>query len=148
MPSQPRGAGSYLRRLRLIAAVAVAVIVVDHIAKVIATLDGSIVKNPNSEFMFYLPLAHALIAAAIPSTIVRIGAAVAVGGAVSNIIDSLAWPGGIPDFVTAGPEGTWNTADAAIWLGWAVFLVGLLAYALQASGRRAYRRHGRSSGTS
>jgi lipoprotein signal peptidase len=74
--------------------------------------------NQHVDFFWWLLLIEVCIGAAIPFRPIRICVALTVGGGLSNIADYYVWPGGIPDYIrVAWIDGTWNVADACIWVG-------------------------------
>jgi hypothetical protein len=108
-------ARALIARLRLVLFLAVAVIVVDHVAKLgAAGLEpAQYIHNPAPfvyDWVLLLPFALLLI----PSRFVAVLFGIWLGGSVSNTIDVYAWPGGVPDFIPMG-DWIWNPADFAIY---------------------------------
>jgi lipoprotein signal peptidase len=70
----------------------------------------------------------------LPSRAVLLGAAVAAGGALGNMISAVAWAHGVPDpLVVGGPAGgiAFNLADVFVFTGDAVMLSAVFVYALR-----------------
>jgi lipoprotein signal peptidase len=70
----------------------------------------------------------------LPSRAVLLGAAVAAGGALGNMISAIAWAKGVPDpLVLGGPARgiAFNLADVFVFVGDAVMLSAVLVYALR-----------------
>jgi hypothetical protein len=102
-------------RLRLVLVVALAVIVVDHAAKLAAAglQPADYLHNP-SPFVYDWVLLLPFTLLLIPSRLVAVLLAVWFGGSASNTIDLYVWPGGVPDFIPMG-DWVWNPADFAIY---------------------------------
>jgi lipoprotein signal peptidase len=70
----------------------------------------------------------------LPSRAALVGAAVAAGGALGNMISAVAWAKGVPDpLVVGGPARgiAFNLADVFVFVGDAVMLSAVLVYALR-----------------
>jgi hypothetical protein len=115
------------RMLRLVLSIALAVVLVDHVAKLGAAWvePEYYMHNPapmDYDWVMLVPF----LALLFPSRVVAGLFAVLLGGAVSNVIDVYLWPGGVPDFIPMG-DWIWNPADFAIYgatfalMGWPVW---------------------------
>jgi hypothetical protein len=102
-------------RVRLVLLVALAVIAVDHVAKLGAAglQPADYIHNP-SPLVYDWVMALPFLLLLIPSRVLAVLVAVGLGGAVSNTIDVYVWPGGVPDFILIG-DWIWNPADFAIY---------------------------------
>jgi lipoprotein signal peptidase len=70
----------------------------------------------------------------LPSRAALLGAAVAAGGALGNLISAIAWAQGVPDpLVVAGRAHgiAFNLADVFVFVGDALMLSAVLVYALR-----------------
>ena len=70
----------------------------------------------------------------LPSRAALLGAAVAAGGALGNMVSAIAWAQGVPDpLVVGGPAHgmAFNLADVFVFIGDAVMLSAVLVYALR-----------------
>jgi lipoprotein signal peptidase len=70
----------------------------------------------------------------LPSSAVLLGAAVAAGGALGNMISAIAWAQGVPDPLVVGSPArgiAFNLADVFVFVGDAVMLSAVLVYALR-----------------
>ncbi len=69
-----------------------------------------------------------------PSSAARTGAAIAVGGALGNLMAVLIWAQGVPDpiVVTAASTGiAFNLADVFVFVGDAIMLSAVVIYAIR-----------------
>jgi lipoprotein signal peptidase len=71
-----------------------------------------------------------LLACVLPSTVIAVGAGVALGGAVGNLASRYLWArqGGSPDFIPFGDGSTGNLADVSIMVGGAVMVLGSVVW--------------------
>ena len=70
----------------------------------------------------------------LPSRAALLGAAVATGGALGNLISAIVWTQGVPDpLVVGGPAHgiAFNLADVFVFIGDAVMLSAVVVYALR-----------------
>lgn len=68
----------------------------------------------------------------VPSQAAAVGAGIAAGGAIANLVSALAWQGGVPDPLVLGGVGggvAFNLADVFALSGDAVLLTAALLYA-------------------
>jgi hypothetical protein len=120
-------------RLKLVLYLALAVVTVDHAAKLVAAWlePAGYVHNPAPIDYEWAMLVPALVLV-FPSRVAAALFAVLLGGAASNLIDVYAWPGGVPDFIPLG-EWMWNPADFAIYgaifalMAWPVWVLFQIA---------------------
>jgi hypothetical protein len=121
------------RKLKLVLLIALAVVLVDHAAKLgAAWLEPDYyMHNPapmDYDWVMLVPLLALLFRSRIAAALF----ALMLGGAASNAIDVYLWPGGVPDFI---PLGDWiyNPADFAIYggtfalMGWPVWVLFRIA---------------------
>ncbi len=66
----------------------------------------------------------------IPSLTVALGAGVAAGGAVGNLVSALVWSAGVPDPLVGG-RVAFNLADVFLLAGDALLLCSAVVYALR-----------------
>ena len=71
-----------------------------------------------------------LLACVVPARLVAVGAGVALGGAVGNLVSRHWWSarGGSPDFIPFGDGSTGNVADLSIALGVGTMLIGTVVW--------------------
>ena len=108
----------YLRRLLLVLAVAAAVAGVDHASKLAAAAlhPAAYTKNDATHFVPWIPAALVLLAALARYRLLLVALGVGAGAMSSNMLDSYAWRGGVPNFIhVPGTAGTWNVADLCLW---------------------------------
>ncbi len=70
--------------------------------------------------------ATSLLACVVPARVVAVGAGLALGGALGNLVSRRWWAarGGSPDFIPFGDGSTGNVADVVIGLGLAAMVLG------------------------
>jgi lipoprotein signal peptidase len=71
-----------------------------------------------------------LLACVLPSTVIAVGAGVALGGAIGNLTSRYLWAsqGGSPDLIPFGDGSTGNLADISIMVGAALMLLGAFVW--------------------
>ena len=90
--------------------------------------------------MFALIAALVVFVPRVPSNAAAIGAGVACGGALGNLISLFAWAQGVPDplIVTSGVHAiAFNLADLFALAGDALLLSAIAVYGLRNRGRLA-----------
>lgn len=124
-------------RLKLVLLIALAVLALDHAAKLGAAWlePANYMHNPAPMQYLWVMLLPAL-ALLFPSRVMAALFAVWLGGSASNVIDIYVWPGGVPDFIPMG-DWVWNPADFAIY-GGAFALLGWPVWKLFRIARRKY----------
>ena len=124
-------------KLRLVLAVALAVVLVDHALKLAAAWlqPAYYLHNPAPMDYGWVMLVP-FLALLVPSRLLASCFALLLGGATSNVIDVYVWPGGVPDFIPMG-DWVWNPADFAICAG-TLALVGSPVWKLFRVARRKY----------
>lgn len=124
------------RRRRLALGIALGVAALDLAEK---SLDGGAVHHLRSAGALLLMLAVALglvlLVPRLPSFPVALGAGVAAGGAIGNLVSGLLWWGqGIPDPLVVRSLGggvAFNLADVSVLLGDALLLCSAVVYGLR-----------------
>jgi lipoprotein signal peptidase len=102
-------------KARLVLSIALAVVLVDHLAKLTAAWLEPADYTHNPEPMEYRwALLLPALALLFPSRLLAGLFALLLGGTASNLIDIYLWPGGVPDFIPIG-DWVWNPADFAIY---------------------------------
>ena len=70
----------------------------------------------------------------LPSRAALLGAALATGGALGNLVSILVWTQGVPDPLVVGGAAygiAFNLADAFVFIGDAVMLSAVVVYAVR-----------------
>ena len=83
-------------------------------------------------------VALVLLVPRVPSTAAALGAGIACGGALGNLVSLLAWSQGVPDplVVTGASHGlAFNLADLFAVVGDALLLSAVVVYGLRQRGR-------------
>jgi hypothetical protein len=120
VPASRLALSGYGRRLRLLVTVGAAVFATDQATKLAAAAYHPhwYVHHAKPHGGWWIPLAMALAVCLLPALRYAAAGGIWVGGAVGNVLDVYAWPGGVPDFIrTPWPDGIWNLADGFIFLG-------------------------------
>ena len=124
-----------MQRRFVMVCIAIAVACVDLADKALAHPDYKHVRSP---FVVLLTgvvmIGLVAFVPRIASRAAFVGAAVAVGGALGNVIASIVWTHGVPDpLVVGGADGglTCNLADAFVFTGDALLLSAVVIYALR-----------------
>jgi hypothetical protein len=126
---------TYPRRAVVMAAAAGLALSVDFMSKTVAVAvwPPSLLFNISThtpfgmgERLIVVLAACSLLACVLPSRVVGIGAGLALGGAIGNLVSRYAWSGlgGSPDFIPFGDGSTGNVADLCIVLGGLAMLLG------------------------
>ena len=79
-------------------------------------------------------LALVVLVPRLPSRAALLGAAVATGGALGNLVSTLIWTQGVPDpLILGGPANgiAFNLADVFVFIGDAVMLSAVVVYAVR-----------------
>ena len=125
------------RRLLLIS-LAVAFATVDLLHKVFARADIHHARTPYVTFvMAALIVALVLLVPRLPSNAAAIGAGVACGGALGNLVSLLAWSKGVPDpiVIVGATRGlAFNLADIFAVVGDTLLLSTVLLLGMQRRG--------------
>lgn len=129
-----------MRRRRLVAALVAAVAAAADLTE--KAFDGGAIHHLRSIgallLMLAVALALLLVVPRLPSTAVSVGAGIAAGGAVGNLVSGLVWWGrGIPDpLIVHGIGGgvAFNLADVCVLVGDALLLSASAVYALRSRG--------------
>ena len=133
------------------AAAALAAFAVDFVSKEVAVAlePASLLFHVSDRSPFGLGSSLILVAAltsllacVVPARLVVVGAGVALGGAVGNLVSRHWWGarGGSPDFIRFGDGSIGNVADVFIALGLATTLIGIAVWLAWTT--FAARRHG------
>lgn len=131
--------GGFPHRAAVMAAAGLAALAVDFVTKRVAVaLDpDSLLFHVSDRAPFGLGAslilvvaASSLLACVVPARLVAVGAGVALGGAVGNLVSRHWWSarGGSPDFIPLGDGSTGNVADLFIGLGVGTMLIGTVVW--------------------
>ena len=126
-----------IANFRLLVCVALAVVVVDHAAKLgAAWLEPASYTHNAAPMEYDWVLLLPALALLFGTRVMTCLFALWLGGGASNVIDVYVWPGGVPDFIPIG-GWIWNPADFAIigaafallaWPFWRLFLLARRKY--------------------
>jgi lipoprotein signal peptidase len=122
-------------RRSLLVSVALAFAMIDLVHKTFTTTDF---HHARSAFVAILiggvVAALVVLVPRVPSTAAALGAGIASGGAIGNLVSLFAWPQGVPDpLVVAGASRgvAFNLADLFAVFGDALLLSGVFLYGLR-----------------
>jgi lipoprotein signal peptidase len=124
-------------RRTLLVCIAISFAAIDLVHKSIATAEFHHARTPLVALMMF---ALVVFVPRVPSNAAAIGAGVACGGALGNLISLLAWAQGVPDplIVTSGAHAVaFNLADLFALVGDALLLSAIAVYGLRNRGRLA-----------
>ena len=128
-------------RRTLLVCIAISFAAIDLVHKSIATAEFHHARTPLvALMMFALIAALVVFVPRVPSNAAAIGACVACGGALGNLISLFAWAQGVPDplIVTSGVHAVaFNLADLFALAGDALLLSAIAVYGLRNRGRLA-----------
>jgi lipoprotein signal peptidase len=128
-------------RRTLLACIAVSFAAVDLVHKSFATTEFHHARTPFVALMMCAVIAAlVLLVPRVPSNAAAIGAGVACGGALGNLISLFAWTQGVPDplVFTSGLHGVaFNLADVFALAGDALLLSAIAVYGLRNRARLA-----------
>ena len=128
-------------RRTLLVCIAISFAAIDLVHKSIATAEFHHARTPLvALMMFALIGALVVFVPRVPSNAAAIGAGVACGGALGNLVSLFAWAQGVPDplIVTSGVHAVaFNLADLFALAGDALLLSAIAVYGLRNRGRLA-----------
>ncbi len=128
-------------RRTLLACIAISFATIDLVHKSIASAEFHHARTPLvALMMFALIAALVVFVPRVPSNAAAIGAGIACGGALGNLISLFAWAQGVPDplIVTSGVHAVaFNLADLFALAGDALLLSAIAVYGLRNRGRLA-----------
>jgi hypothetical protein len=130
---------TYPRRVVTMGAVALGALAFDLLTKhvAVAVEPGTLLFNVSDRAPFelgwgliFVVAACSLLACVLPVRVVAVGAGLALGGALGNLISRRLWAdrGGSPDFIRFSDGSTGNVADLLIVTGGAAMLLGALVW--------------------
>jgi lipoprotein signal peptidase len=122
-------------RRTLLACIAVSFAAIDLVHKSFATTEFHHARTPFVALMMFAVIAALVVLVPrVPSNAAAIGAGIACGGALGNLISLFAWRQGVPDplVVTSGLHGlAFNFADLFALGGDALLLSAIALYGLR-----------------